>query len=116
MDLLRDVLFNWQDRHFDWLDIGEYQKVKSANGFRFHPSASDVDHDLLEPPAAELCTNAVSHRHTFKRFTRRADLLDVKGKEIIEVDSLSGDEVGGGRRLVVAANEIHVFRGPRAFS
>jgi hypothetical protein len=29
---------------------------------------------------------------------------------------LSGDEVGAGRSLVVAANEVHVFRGPRVFS
>src|SRR5208283_1083884 len=51
-----------------------------------------------------------------KRFTRRADLLYIESKEIVELDNLSGYEIRGGRCLVVAANEIHIFRGPRAFS
>ena len=67
-------------------------------------------------PAAEFRPDAVSHRHTLKCFTRGADLLYAESKEIVEGDSLGGYEIGGGRRLVVAANEIHIFRGPRAFS
>ena len=34
MNLLRDVLFERQDRHFDRSDVGEGQKVLSADGFR----------------------------------------------------------------------------------
>jgi hypothetical protein len=34
MDLLRDVLFERQDRHFGRSDVGEGQKVRSANRFR----------------------------------------------------------------------------------
>lgn len=34
MDLLRDVLFERQDRHFGRSDVGEGQKVLSADGFR----------------------------------------------------------------------------------
>jgi hypothetical protein len=34
MDLLRNVLFEPQDRHFDLFDAREYQKIRSANRFR----------------------------------------------------------------------------------
>jgi hypothetical protein len=119
VDLLRDVLFERQDRHFDWLDIGECQEVRRANGFRLPPQRvreSDVDHDFSN----RLPPNPARTRYltaTPSSVSPDAPTFSMsKSEEVIEIDSLSGDEVGGGRRFVVAANEVHVFRSPRAFS
>jgi len=89
---------------------------RSAHRHRFGAGVRDPRPRPPRIACRRALPDAVSHRHAFERFTRRAYLLDVEGKEIVEVDDLSGYEIRGGRRLVVAANEVHVFRGPRAFS
>ena len=69
-----------------------------GSGFHFRgPEKPDIT--FLETSTAEFRPDAVSHRHTLKRFTRRADFLYVESKEIVEIDSLGGYEP---RKMVFA--------------
>jgi hypothetical protein len=68
--------------------------LRIGSGFHFRGPENPISTiTFLETSAAEFRPDAVSHRHTLKHFTRRADFLYVESKEFVEIDSLGGCEL-----------------------
>ena len=116
MNLLGDVLFEGQRRHFGGRDIREAQQIGSAHQFWVSDGRvpeANVNRHVLKNASGEFCNNVVSHRDTFQHRVQLLRPLNDEREVVAKVDRLRCKEVGCRRLLVILATEIEVFRGTK---
>ncbi len=112
MNLLGNMLREWNRWNFDRLDVSEIQQLGASNKLRsinLRIAERDVDINVVERSACQFACNVITDSGGIVQIVKTIRFLDHKNEVVLEVGGLSLDEVRGRCSLVILAAKIDVL-------